>query len=562
LLAIATVALQAAAAWGASPPPVRARQAMVVSPERQAGEIGVAVMRDGGNAVDAAVAVSMALSVTYPLAAPLGGGGFILYRLPDGTAHALDFRERAPAAVRPGMFLDEEGRPLPGVGLRGGLAVGVPGTAAGLAEAHRRWGSLPWERLVRPAVALARDGIDVYPWLAAALARRAEVLAEEPGAAAIFLRDGRPLDAGERLVQADLAATLERIARDGADGFYRGPVADALVEAVGRAGGVMSAADLADYRPALREPLVGSYRGRRVLSFPPPSSGGIALLQILGMLERFDLAAAGPGSSLSVHLVAEASRRAFADRSRWLGDPDHVDVPSAELLAPDYLARRAAGIRPRRATPSRKVAPLELAVAAGPAETLHFSIGDPRGGALAATITLNQWFGSAIVPSGTGVLLNDEMDDFALAPGVPNAYGLLGDEANAVAGGKRPLSSMTPTIVDAGAGAERPLLVTGSPGGSTIISTVAQLVIDVVDYGMPVQAAVDAPRFHHQWQPDAIQYEPRAFPADVVEALRRRGHELVERETYQGNANTIATAPDGSWLGAADPRRQGRAAGF
>jgi len=323
----------------------------------------------------------------------------------------------------------------------------------------------------------------------------------------------------------------------------------------------MQAADLAAYRPVLREPVEGSYRGHRVVSFPPPSSGGVALLQILGMLERFDLRAAGAGSSLTVHLMAEAERRAFADRFRWLGDPDFYEVPVTELLQPDYLAGRAAGIDPDRASPSSEVQPGQPAVLE-PVETMHLSVADERGRAVSLTITLNFWFGSAIVAEDTGVLLNNEIDDFSLAPGAPNAYGLIGGEANAAAPGKRPLSSMTPTMVEATGDGTRPLLILGTPGGPTIITSVLQVLINVIDHEMPLSVAVAAPRFHHQWQPDVLRHEPRAFPSDVRQNLIERGHTLERLENLLGNVNAIGLDTDGAWLGAADPRRQGSAAGY
>jgi gamma-glutamyltranspeptidase/glutathione hydrolase len=326
---------------------------------------------------------------------------------------------------------------------------------------------------------------------------------------------------------------------------------------------VLALEDLAGYRPVERAPLEGRYRGHRILTFPPPSSGGVVLLQMLGMLERFDIATAGPGSSASVHLTVEAARRAFADRARWLGDPDHSDVPVAALLAPDYLAGRAATIRLERATPSAEIAPGGVAEMVGsPEDTLHFSIGDASGGALALTTTLNTSYGSGLVARGTGILLNNEMDDFALAPGVPDTYGLLGSGANAVAGGKRPLSSMCPTIVEARAAGARPLLVLGSPGGSRIPTAVLQVLVNVVDHGMPLQEAVDAPRIHHQGWPDELRYEPRGLPEDVVSALRERGHVLLESHDSFGSVNAVGTAGGSTWLGAADPRRTGTAAAY
>jgi gamma-glutamyltranspeptidase/glutathione hydrolase len=518
----------------------------------------VDVRRRGGNAIDAAVAAAFTLSVTYPAAGSLGGGGFLLYRSPEGRYLALDFREVAPRALRPELFLDEAGRPVSERSRIGGLAVGVPGVVAGLAEAHRRWGTLPWEELISPALKLADAGFTLSSWNARTFARRADDLLENPGTAEIFTRDGAPLAAGDRLVQTALAEVLHRIASDGAAGFYRGPTAAAVARTVRETGGVLDTDDLASYEPALREPVHGTYRGYRVTSFPPPSSGGVVLLQILGMLERFDLAASGFGSSLTVHRMAEAARRAYADRSRWIGDPDFFDAPVETLLDADYLEDRASTIKKRKATPSRKVGPGRVVVAE-PTETTHLSVADGDGGAVAMTITLNQWFGAALVAGG--VVLNNQMDDFATAPGSPDLYGLVGGEANAPAGGKRPLSSMTPTIVEAPGNGSRPCLVLGSPGGPTIISAVLQVLVNVIDHGMPLQEAVDAPRFHHQWLPDRISHEPRSFPADVVRALERRGHELHPTGPI-ANVSAIGLADDGAWLGAADPRRQGRAAGY
>ncbi len=561
--ALVAVLLFAAArgALAASRPAVRGPSGMVVSAEEHASRVGVDILRRGGNAVDAAVATAFALAVTYPRAGNLGGGGFLLYRSPDGRFFALDFRETAPRSLRASMFLDEAGRPVPERSLRGGLAVGVPGSVAGLAEAHRRWGSLPWRTLLEPAMRLASQGIPISGATAITLAERAQDLASDPAARAIFTREGAPLREGDLLVQKDLAATLEAVAAGGAAAFYRGPIARALAGAVRATGGVLDEEDLARYEPLPRDPVEGSYRGLRVVSFPPPSSGGIVLLEILGMLERFDLAASGLGSSLTVHRMAEAEKRAFADRARWLGDPDYFRVPVRGLLDRKYLAQRSATIRDDEATPS-------AAVAAGTppdregAQTTHLSVGDSKGGAVALTTTLNSWYGTARVAAGTGVLLNNEIDDFALAPGVPNQYGLVGEgDANAVAAGKRPLSSMCPTIVERQGEAGRPLLVIGSPGGPTIITTVLQILVDVVDHRLALQEAVDAPRFHQQWLPDRIDHEAHAFPADVARALATRGHVLQERGPI-GDAEAIGVAPDGAWLGAADPRGEGSAAGY
>lgn len=562
LLAGLLVCLPASPNRAASLSAARGTQGMVVTPEAHATAVGLDVLRGGGNAADAAVAIAFALAVTDPYAGSIGGGGFLLYRSPQATFTALDFRETAPRGIRAEMFLDEEGRPVPGLSLRGGLAVGVPGSVAGLAEAHRRWGSRPWSKLIAPAVRLAEAGFPVSRWLAETLASSGAHLKEDAAARAIFAPNGAFPDAGERLVQKDLAACLRRIARRGTAAFYDGPTAQALVQTIRARGGVMEARDLTAYRCLEREPVEGHYRGYRVVSFPPPSSGGVALLQILGMLEQFDLSESGPGSSLTVHRMVEAERRAFADRARWLGDPDYFDVPLRRLLDSEYLAERAGTIRPDQATPSHQVLAGDFAAPEAD-HTLHFSVADRQGGAVALTTTLNGAFGSGIVASGTGIVLNNEMDDFALAPGVPNLYGLVGGEANALAGGKRPLSSMTPTIVEFPTGEQRPALVLGSPGGPTIITSVLQVLVNVLDFGMPLQEAVDWPRFHHQWLPDSIRHELRAFAADVAAALAARGHHLDPRPDPLGCVNAIGVDDDGTWLGAADPRREGAtAAGY
>ncbi len=540
---------------------VRGGNGMVVAIDARAVEVGVETLRRGGNAVDAAVATAFTLAVTYPAAGNLGGGGLMLLRTSEGEFAALDFREQAPAALRPELFLDEDGQPVPGLSRETGLAVGVPGTVAGLAEAHQRWGSLPWADLIRPAIRLAEEGFPLSRWNAYTFSLRAERLAADPESRAIFTRGGTPLGELDRLVQPDLAETLRRIAESGAGGFYGGPVAEGIVSTIKRSGGVMHLDDLASYRAVLREPVETDYRGYRVVSFPPPSSGGIVLLQILEMLETFDLSASGFGSSLTIHRMVEAERRGYADRSEWLGDPAFFTVPTEELLSPDYLASRAAKIRDRKATPSKRVRPLERATVES-TETTHLSVADARGNAVAMTLTLNAFFGSAIVGENTGVLLNNQVDDFAIAPGVPNLWGLVGGEANAVAGGKRPLSSMTPTIVEAPGGGPRPFLVLGSPGGATIITTVLQVLVNVIDHDLPLQEAVEAPRFHHQWYPDHIEYETRAFPADVAVALESRGHRLKLRDLMLGNVSAIGLDEDGAWLGAADPRREGSAAGY
>lgn len=560
---VATLLLLAAAGSAvraASPAPARGPRGMVVAPEPLATRVGLEVLRRGGNAADAAVAVAMALAVTHPRAGNLGGGGFLLYRTPDGRHAALDFRETAPRDLRPEAFLDAEGRPVPARSLDGGLAVGVPGSVAGLAEAHRRWGSRPWRELVEPAIRLARDGVTVSRLHASQLAEEVGRLRKDPAARAIFTRDGTALAEGDRLVQKDLARTLATIAAEGPEAFYRGPLAEALVAAVRARGGVLRVEDLEAYRVVEREPLVASYRGLRVVTFPPPSSGGVILLQILGMIEPLDLSTSGAGSSRTVHRLVEAERRAFADRSRWLGDPAFFRNPVRGLLDPAYLAARWSSFRPNRATPSRRLSPGSPA-SDEPTETLHLSIADARGAAIALTTTLNGAYGAAFVAEGTGVLLNNEIDDFAIAPGAVNQFGLSGGRANAVLPGKRPLSTMTPTIVEGAVGERRPRLVLGSPGGPTIVTAVLGVLVNVVDHGMSLSDAVAAPRFHHQWMPDRIDHETGAFPEDVASALRRFGHLLRERPAI-GNVAAIGIDPDGAWTGVADPRGEGAAMGY
>ena len=546
-------------ATAASPAPARGRRGMVVAPEPVAAEVGLSVLRRGGRAADAAVAAAFALSVTYPLAGGLGGGGFALHRDGKGETFALDFREVAPSALGPGRFLDEEGRAVPERAIGTGLGVGVPGLVAGLARLHAEGGTLPWSELLQPAIRLAEEGITLSRFQASALEQEADRLRERKGAREFLFRaDGSPLREGDRLVQRDLAATLRRIAEKGRSGFYEGPVAEKIVATVRAEGGVLSMEDLRTYHEARRDPLVGSYRGHTVVTFPPPSSGGIALLQILSMLERWDLEASGPFGSRTVHRMVEAERRAFADRARWLGDPDFVEVPVSRLLDPAYLRVRADSIDESRATPMGSLPP---AVSPGGGETLHLSVADARGNVVSATITLNLWFGSGIVAEGTGVLLNNEMADFTLSPSTPDPYGLTGGRANGVEGRKRPVSSMTPSIVIGRAGG-RPSLVLGSPGGPTIITTIAQVISRVLDHRMDLQEAVDAPRFHHQGVPDRIDHERFAFPDDVARALRARGHILHERASI-GSAQLLGWDPEERvWKGAADPRRDGVARGY
>ena len=521
LLGVVAALLAAAPARAYDPAPVPGAHGMVVSAQRLASEVGVDVLRAGGNAVDAAVAVGYALAVVYPAAGNLGGGGFMTVRMADGTARFLDFRERAPMAATPGMFLDETGAVAKGRSTETWLAVGVPGSVAGLEAARVRWGRLGREAVMAPAVRLARDGFVLGPGDVPLFAVSARGLAQDPAAAAIFLHDGQAPRVGDRLVQADLAGTLELLMRDGPDAFYRGPLGDKLVAASEAGGGIFAQADLERYAVREMAPVACRYRGYQVLSAPPPSSGGVALCEMLGILEGYDLRGMGFHSAAAVHVMTEAMRQAFMDRNNRLGDPAFVQNPVAELTDPAYAAAVRARIAPEQATPSSTLAP-------PPAEgsnTTHYAVVDGEGNAVAVTYTLNDWFGVRKVVPGTGIVLNNEMDDFTAQPGKANMFGLVQGAANAVAGGKTPLSSMAPTIV---VQEGRTAMVLGSPGGPRIITTVLQVLLNLVDYGMTVQEAVDAPRLHHQWLPDQVFAERFALSPDTRALLEARGNKVVD----------------------------------
>jgi gamma-glutamyltranspeptidase / glutathione hydrolase len=559
LLAVAATGLVADLPVGAaSRQPIRARAAMVGSTDEHASRAGLEILRRGGNAIDAAVAVGFALAVTHPAAGNLGGGGFMVIRLADGRETTIDYRERAPARAHRDMFLDATGTPVAARSQTGPLAAGVPGSVAGMAYAQRKYGKLPLATVIAPAIALARDGFEVSWALADSLSAEGERLDRFPASARAFRRpDGTPLQPHDRLVQADLARTLTLIAEQGPQAFYTGPIADLIAAEMARTGGLITKADLAAYEPRERPPVVGSYRGHRIVSMAPPSSGGIALIQLLNILEAYPLAEFGHNSSRTIHLVAEAARRVYADRSAWLGDPEYFTVPTAGLISKRYAESLRAGISETRATPSGEVRPGQPREFES-SETTHFSIVDPEGTAVATTTTLNGSYGNGQVVAGAGFLLNNEMDDFSAKPGTPNMFGLIGGEANAIAPGKRMLSSMTPTIVVKDG---RTRLVLGSPGGSRIITTVLQVLVNVVDFGMTVQEAVDAPRFHHQWLPDEIRLERQGFPADVTMALEAMGHSLTV-DANMGDVHAIMVDDTGLRLGASDPRLDGRTVGY
>lgn len=530
---------------------------MVVTDQSLATEAGLAVLRDGGNAVDAAVATAFALAVVLPSAGNIGGGGFLVAHV-DGQSHALDFRETAPAAGSRDMYLDARGE-TGDRSVTGHLAAGVPGSVAGLWAAHEKLGSKPWAELVQPAIRLAEDGFDVDEYAAGVITAEAGRLARFPASAALYLRDGQPLPVGTRLKNPDLARALRRIAERGRDGFYKGETADLLLAEMKRGKGIITARDLEGYEAKWRAPITFQYRGHEVISMPPPSSGGLTLALIAGQLSADDLAGLGWHTATAVHLQAESMRRAFAVRNEVLGDPDYVTFDQADLLSPAFSARLRASISIDRATPSR-----EISGRPAPAEsrqTTHFSVTDERGNAVALTTTINGWYGSAVTVAGAGFLLNNEMDDFAARPGTPNMYGLVQGEANAIAPGKRMLSAMTPTIVlDRD---RRPLLVTGASGGPFIITTVFQAISNRLDYGLGVSALMQAPRLHHQHLPDALRLEMNGFEAAEVAALQRLGHEVrLFSHEDDGSIGATIERRDGRWFGQSDPRITGLAKGY
>jgi gamma-glutamyltranspeptidase/glutathione hydrolase len=536
---------------------ILAHNGMVVAQEQRSARIGIEILDRGGNAVDAAVAVGFALAVTYPRAGNIGGGGFMVIHLgKTGEDAAIDYRETAPAAATETMFLDANGEPDPKKSRDSGLSVGVPGTVAGLALAHAKYGSgkLSLAELIEPAIELARNGVEIVDDIADTLPLAQPRIARWHSSAPVFLNsDGTVLMPGQDLLQPDLAITLRAIASDGPKGFYEGPVAEKIVAAVRKAGGVMTTEDMKNYRAILREPVRGTYRGYDIVSMPPPSSGGVHLIEMLNILEGYDLAKLPRGEAL--HVLAEVMKRAYADRATFMGDPDSVKMPVAGLISKKYAAALRTQIG-NRATPATEVRSGNPADFEGQ-NTTHFSVIDSDCNAVSNTYTLNFSYGLGLVAEGTGVLLNNELDDFTSKPGTANAYGLVGYNANLPGPGKRPLSSMTPTIVMKDG---KPFLITGSPGGSRIISTVLQIIVNVIDFHLPVDQAVSAPRVHHQWQPDELSAEPGISP-EILDGLVKRGHKVVPTPP-QTSANSIEITADG-YVGAADRRTRGSlAAGY
>jgi gamma-glutamyltranspeptidase / glutathione hydrolase len=577
-VAVFTLQFSTIPAWAAFPRPSKGQQGMVAAAHPLATQVGLQILKRGGNAVDAAVATTLAISVVEPFSAGIGGGGFLLVKTKD-KMQALDFRERAPQAASRNMYLDANGKVKPKASLEGHLSAGIPGTVAGLAAAHRKYGRLPWAELVKPAIEIANNGFTVTDILAEQLRSKTNLLQKNPAARQIFLPGGKALRAGDQLRQADLAKTLRSIARN-PQNFYQGEIARSITSDMRRNGGIITQKDLQNYRPIWREPLCGKFRQYQVCSMPPPSSGGVHLLQILNILGDTDLAGMGWHSPAALHLMAESMRIAYADRSFYLGDPAFVKVPVAALTSPAYGALRRQEISLTIARPSKQVQPaawktlrrfqpgalVENPILKIPAlpntkesqDTSHLTVVDRDRQVVTLTFTVNYNFGAGVVVPGTGILLNDEMDDFAVAPGVPNAFGLVGGEANAVAPGKTPLSSMSPTIVTENG---KLRLAVGAPGGSTIITTVLQIMLNNLVYKMNVAESVAAGRIHQQWTPDKLSVDPWGFDPATLNDLRQRGHNIEQRE-YWGNANAIEQLADGTLQGAADPRREGTAAGF
>ncbi len=539
-------------AWGREP--VRARRAMVVAQEPNAVDVGVQVLKSGGNAIDAAVAVAFTLAVTHPSAGNVGGGGFLLARFADGRSTFIDFREMAPASASRNMYAGPDGKATSD-SVKGWRAAGVPGTVRGLELAHRKYGRKPWAGLVEPAVNLARRGVTISYAEARSMCGSRKLMAQFPESNRIFLKDGTCFEAGERLIQPELATVLDRVARLGAKDFYAGETARILAAEMKKNGGEITLADLKAYKAVERAPLKGTHRGYEILTAPSPSSGGIGILQMSGMLEGTGYEKHGAGSAAASHYVAEAMRRYFADRARYLGDGDFVKLPLPGLLDPAYVASRRATIDPDRVTPSGIIAAGSPAGAES-TETTHFNVIDAEGNAVTFTYTINNSYGSGVTVPGLGFLLNNEMDDFAAEPGKANMFGLIQGEANAIAPAKRPLSAMTPTIVTKDG---KLYLVLGAPGGPRIISGVLQVMLNMLDFGMNVQQAVDQPRLHHQWMPDTLYLE-RGFSPDTRALLQKRGHKLADTSSV-GSVEAIAVS--GGWLEAAqNGRSAGKAAGY
>lgn len=530
-------------------------EGMVVSAHPLASEAGLQLLQDGGNAFDAAIATEFALAVVFPVAGNLGGGGFAVVRAADGTIETLDYREQSPAAATRDMYLDADGKPIDQLSTRGAMAVGIPGTVDGMYRLHQKYGSKPWPELLAPAIRLARRGWPLTVKEVALLNRHLKELTEENGSST-YLTRRKQWQAGDSLFAPQLATTLERIAQNGRDGFYRGPVADSLLALMRWEGGLIDSADLDNYRARWRPSLSFRWQEYEFHSMGPPSSGGILLGQMWQMAHQYPIDKRGRNNAEAIEILIEAERRAYADRSRWLGDPDFVNVPTEALLAPDYLRKRMSSYTPEHATPSKKLQPGKPLPESD--QTTHYCIADGQGNFVSATTSLNGAYGCKLIVPGAGFLLNNTMDDFSIAPGIPNSYGLVGSEANAVAPGKRMLSSMTPTLVLKN---QQPYLLTGTPGGSTIPTTVLQVLLNVIDYQMDMQMAVSLPRFHHQWLPDEVRYESGRFNKTQLRRLKAHGYKTTQRDPW-GRSEGIRILPDGTLEGGADPRGDDTVLGY
>jgi gamma-glutamyltranspeptidase/glutathione hydrolase len=551
--------LAAQSAMPAAKHPVRAKHGMVVSADELASKVGVEILKKGGNAVDAAVAVGFALAVTYPGAGNIGGGGYMIIRMDDGTTTTIDYREKAPAKASRDMFLDQNGQFVPERSQEGYLASGVPGSVAGLLYALEKYGTLKRRIVLQPAIDLARKGFHINAELAHDIQADLKVLSRYPSSLKAFTKNGVPYEEGDLLAQRDLAQTLARIQRYGRDGFYKGKTASLIVAEMERGGGLISAEDLQSYQAVERPPVLGTYRGYTIISMAPSSSGGTCLIEMLNLLEPFSIASSGFASSRTVSYMAEAMKLAYADRSKYLGDPDFFPVPLSRLISKEYAVERGRFLDTTRATPSSMISPGVIPLKEG-MHTTHYSVVDKWGNAVSVTTTINGWFGNKVVVGGAGFFLNNEMDDFSAKPGTPNIYGLVGGEANSIQPGKRMLSSMTPTIVLKD---DKPFLVIGSPGGSTIITTVLQVIMNVIDHKMNIAEAIDAPRVHHQWLPDTLYYEKYGLAKDVIENLERHGYYVRQRRGTQGMAEgIIVDRKDGILFGASDSRGTGAAVGY
>ena len=544
---------------GAASNPEYGQNGMVVSTSYQASQAGIEILKKGGNAIDAAVAVGFALAVTSSGNGNIGGGGFLVAAFSDGTSISLDHREKAPLNAHSKMFLNDSGSVIPGMSLFSRASSGVPGTVDGLIRALEDHGSgkISLREVLNPAIHLAERGFKLSYFEANRLNAYKDFFKRNKAASKIFIRiDGKPWEKGQKLIQKDLAKTLKRIARYGRDGFYSGPVAQLIVEEMKRGNGLITKEDLINYESRYRDPVLGTYKGHDIISMGPPSSGGALLINMLNMLENYPMDTLGFNSSNYIHLMTEVQRRAYADRAEHMGDPDFWDVPISMLTSKSYAKKRIKNIDLNKATLSNTISASKREIYES-TETTHYSVVDRWGNAVSVTTTINLNYGNGCVVDGAGFFLNNEMDDFSSKPGIPNAFGLIGNEANSVEPNKRPLSSMTPTIVLKD---NKPFLVIGSPGGSTIITTTLQTILNVVDHGMDIKEAVCAPRFHSQWLPDVVQYEPKSLIKDIKKALEKKGHKLVKRGGYIGEANGIMILEQG-YFGGGDCRGETSAIG-